>query len=179
MLVVHVHQLHLMVQTVVGILMVGEHEVENAHGVDCLQLEVPLSLYTLALDGEGGVEDAAVFEILLLGLLHLHDEELILVVLAIHVEDCPAVAVATAEVLAVEILQVVYLLLAVEKRVEETDEQFLVERGAEKLLESKIRVGIDVARCFQLFQIVGLVCHCFNFFCKYSFFSLNGKTFPH
>ena len=75
----------------------------------------------MVLYGESGVEDAPVLEELLFGLLHLDDECLALLVLAINVEDGAAVSKAVAQVLAVEVSEVVDDLLALEERVKETD----------------------------------------------------------
>jgi hypothetical protein len=50
-----------------------EDEVEDADGVDGGELEVPVAALGLLLDGEGGVEDAAVFEEVLFGLLGSDD----------------------------------------------------------------------------------------------------------
>ena len=57
-LVLHVHQLHLMVHAVIGILVVGEDNVEDAYGIDALELKVPVTALCLLSDGEGGIEHA-------------------------------------------------------------------------------------------------------------------------
>ena len=148
------HQLHLVV--VVRPLLL-EAEVQDADGVDALQLVVPHSLGGLLADGEGGVIDAAVLEELLLALLHLHQEVLPLLVLAIHVEHGTAVVFLRAQTLRVEVGDVPHHFLPVQQRVEEADEQLLVDFRTEQLLESE--VGIKVHVSFDdAFRTHGLDC---------------------
>ena len=95
-----------MEQTFGAVLILGEHEVENADGVYAVQLEVPVATRGLLADGVCGIEDAAVLEELLVDVLHLDDELLAAVVLAVHVEDCTALTDVGPEVLAVEVVDV-------------------------------------------------------------------------
>ena len=78
-------------------------------------------------------------------LLHLDDELLALLVLAIDIEDGLAVDVARAKMFAVEIRDVPDDFMTVEKRIEEADEQVFVHLRAEQLLETEVGVGIDIA----------------------------------
>ena len=65
---------------------VVEDEIEDADAVHGFQLEIPQSGLTLFADGKGRIENRAVFEIILLGLLQFHDELLTFFVAAVHVE---------------------------------------------------------------------------------------------
>ena len=127
------------------ILIVGEDKIEDAYGIDTLQLEVPFPAFGLLLNGEGGIEYAAVLEIVLLRLLHLHDEAFAGGVLTIDVEDGLAVFHPRAEVLGVAVFDVVYLLLALKKCIEEADEQFLVHLRTEELFEAEVGERVDVS----------------------------------
>ena len=121
---------------------------------------------------ESSVEYTPVFEELLLGLLHLHDERLALLVLAIYIEDSTAVAIAIAEVLAIEIGKITHHFLAFEERVEEANQQILIERSTEQLLKAEVRVGIDIFTFSHFFYLTyASFCHAFVYFdgyiCKY------------
>ena len=108
-----------------------ELEVEDAHGVDFLEVIAPIfSSHGLVLDGEGGIEHTAVFVKLLVGVLHLDDEVVAVFVLAIHVENGAAVAVLS-EMLAGQIADVRDDLLPLEEGIKETDEQIFVHLGTE------------------------------------------------
>ena len=111
-----------------------------------IQTEIPLgSRRGLLTDGKGGIEQRAVFEELLVHVLHLHDEFLALVVLAVHIEDGTSCVIALAELLGVEVRYVPDVLLAVEHGVQKTYEQLLVELRAEQPLEAKVGMWIDVS----------------------------------
>ena len=126
----------------------GKVEVQEADGVDRVQVEVPVAA-TLCLlaDGKRGIIYRAVLEELLVHVLHLHDELLATLVGAIHVEDGTASVGAVAEVLGVEVGDVAHRLLAVEQGVEETHEQLLIELGTEEPLETEIGMGVYVSFC--------------------------------
>ena len=147
MIVLDILQFNLVAQTVGGILPVGKHKVQHPHGIDIIQMVVPLlTLHRLLTDGEGRVIDATVLEILLLSLLHLNDETAAVARHAVHIEHCAAVTVAFTEILCIQILNIQNLLLPpVEQRIQETDEQILVHLGTEQLLEAEVGVGVDVA----------------------------------
>jgi hypothetical protein len=134
-----------MVEAVFAVLVVGEDEVQDADHVDILQVEVPVAAGCLFTDGVSGVENAAVFEIVLLGLLHFDDELLAIGVLAIDIEDGLAVCKACTKVLVVEILDVDDFLVTVEQGIEETDEQVFVHLCTEELLEAEVGIWVDVA----------------------------------
>ena len=69
------------------ILIFGEYEVEDAHGIDILQMVVPLAFGSLFANGGRCIVDAAVLEESLLRLLHLDNEFGMIFCLAIHVEN--------------------------------------------------------------------------------------------
>ena len=137
-----------MAETVGRILAIRELEVKDAYRVYILQTIVPAALGSLLTYWSRGIVDTAVLEESLLGLLHLNDEAAAVPGHAVDVEYRAAVSVAVAKVLAVEILDVLYLMLAVvEQGIEETDEQILVHLSAEKLLETEVGIRIDVFLC--------------------------------
>ena len=96
-----------------------EAEVEDADDVHALQLVVPVAAAGLLTDGESGVVEAAVLEELLLAALHLHQELLTVLVLAVHVEHGAAVGLARAQVLGVQVGQFLDLLTPVKQAVDE------------------------------------------------------------
>ena len=114
---------------------------------------------------ESSVEYTPVFEELLLSLLHLNDKRLTLLVLAIYIEDSTAVAIAIAEVLAIEIGKITHHFLAFEERVEEANQQILVKGSSEQLLKAEVRVGIDIFALSHFFNFpYASVCHIFVHF---------------
>ena len=145
---VYLHELNLMVPAAGVLFTLGKVEVQEADGVDRVQVEVPVAA-TLCLlaDGKRGIIYRAVLEELLVHVLHLHDELLATFVGAIHVEDGTASVGAVAEVLGVEVGDVAHRLLAVEQGVEETHEQLLIELGTEEPLETEIGMGVYVSFC--------------------------------
>ena len=126
MLVLYIHQLHLVPKTVLGVFVVGEDEIQDSNRIDTFEPEIPNTFLSLTLDRESGIEYTPVLEELLLRLLHLDDERLALLVLAINIKDGTAVAITIAEILAIEIGKVLHLLPFIEERVEEANQQFLV-----------------------------------------------------
>ena len=105
-----------------------------------------LTLRSLLTYGERRVIQAAVLEVRLLGLLHLDNEAAAVGGRAVNVEDGTAVAIAVAKMLAVQILHIGNLGLRLTKKgIEETDEQVLVHLGAEKLLEPKVCIRVNVS----------------------------------
>ncbi len=90
-------------------------EIEKCYYVDVSQFEIPVrTLGRLLLDGKGGIIERPVFEMLLIGVLHFHDELLTLLVLAIDVENSLAVGIDISYIFAIEILYVLDDLLLTE-----------------------------------------------------------------
>ena len=115
-------------------------EVDDGDDVDGRELVVPLlTALGLLAYGEGGVVDGAVLHEGLGGVLHLDDEALAALVHAVYVEYGLALDGAVGEVLAVEVLEVGYDLLALEEGVEEVYEQVFVDLLAEDALEAEVR----------------------------------------
>jgi hypothetical protein len=77
-------------------------------------------------------------------ILHLDDELLALLVLAVQVVDGFAVGFGSALLLGVQVREVLDLLAVAEYLVEKVNQQFLVELRAEQPLEAKIGERIDV-----------------------------------
>ena len=69
----------------------------------------------MILNRKGGIEYAPVFEELLLGLLHLNDKRLTLLVLAIDIEDSTAVTIAITHVLTIKISKIPYYFLVIDE----------------------------------------------------------------
>ena len=117
------------------------------------KLEVPVStLGSLLLYRECRIIQRTVLEMLLVGVLHLDDELLALLILAVHVEDGLAVGVHIPHVLAVEEFHVLDDLLLSEKRVKEVDKKVFVGRSTKNALEAKVGQQADVSS-FRLFHI--------------------------
>ena len=115
-------------------------EVQKGDGVHVAQLEVPVrTLASLLPDGERGVEQRAVLEELLVGVLHLDDELLAVLTLAIYVEYCLPVGIEVADMLVVHVHHVLHHLCAVEQAVEEAYQEVLVRCSAEYALEAEVR----------------------------------------
>ena len=96
----------------------------------------------------GGVEELrehAVLEELLLAALHLHQELLTVLVLAVHVEHGAPVGLARAQVLGVQVSQLLDLLTTVKQAVDEASQKVLVHLRPEQLLEAEVGVRVDVA----------------------------------
>ena len=143
---VHLHQLHLVVPAVRVVESVGEVEVEQSYGVHGVEVEVPVaSSLRLLTYWERGVVYGAVLEELLVHVLHLHDELLSTVVLAVHVEHCASCVHAVAELLGVEVRDLLHVLLSAEHGVEEALQQLLVELRAEQPLESEVGMRVYVS----------------------------------
>ena len=92
MLIFYVHQLHLVVEAVLLVFVTRENEIQNADGIDIIQMKIPVASPVLLDNREGGIEHATVFEEVLTGLLHFHDELLAVLALAVDIEDGTALA---------------------------------------------------------------------------------------
>ena len=154
MLVIDIYQLHLMTKAVGRIFIVRKDKVEDTNRIDALEIEVPYTFLPLVLDGESGVKDTPVLEKLLFSLLHLNNKRLTLLILTIDIKDGPAVTIAIAEVLTIEIGKISHYFLTFEKRVEKTNQQIFVERRTKELLKTEVRVRIDIPGTRHLLYIV-------------------------
>ena len=144
--VVCILQLDFMAIALSGVLVVRKFEVQDTNGKDTLQAIVPFAFGSLLANGCCGIVDASVLEVCLLCLLHLNDEPAAVLCQTVYVEYGAAVAIAFAEVLAVQILHVLNLLCTViEKGIKETDKQVLVHLGTKQFLEAEICIRIDVS----------------------------------
>ena len=129
-------------------------EVEQGYGVDMIELEIPVTpLWCLFTDRERGVEEGAVLEISLVGILHFNDELLAVFSFAIHVEDSTAIGIDIPDVLRVQIRNVLYNLSAIKQAVEEANEQILVHCRSKNSLEAEIGQQADVS-FFYLFHTI-------------------------
>ena len=128
---------------VIAVLVV-KREVQYPDDVHRLQPIVPLPLVSLFPNRKRRIIKTAVLEKLLLPALHLHQNLLTLLVLAIHVENRAAVSLARPKMLRVKVSQILDLLLPSQQTVDETLQQVLVHLGPEQLLETEIRVRIHI-----------------------------------
>ena len=63
-----------------------KYKIQNANGVDVVELKVPVSFWRLFLNGKGTVENTAIFEVILFGFLHFYDKSLAIASGTIEVE---------------------------------------------------------------------------------------------
>ena len=90
--------------------------VEQGHHIDMFKLIVPnVTLLGLLADWEGCVVERTVFKKSLIGILHLDDKLLALLVLTIDVENGLAVGTDIPDMLAIEERHVLYDLLAIKR----------------------------------------------------------------
>ncbi len=108
------------------------------------------------MDGEGGVVNAAVFEEVLLGFLDFDDEAFAADGLAVDVEDSFAVDRCATELLCVAEGEVGDLVVGGEESIEEVDQEFLVEFGAEDALEAEVGQEADVSVLERIDHGLGL-----------------------
>ena len=121
-------------------------EVQQGYRIYAREIEIPVrALLRLLTNGERGIEQGAVLEEILVCVLHLHNELLAVLALAIDVENRTACRRILAEVLRIEILHVLYHLCAIKQAIEEVDQQLLIGGCAENALETKIGQQADVA----------------------------------
>ena len=127
-------------------------EVEQRNSIDMIEFEIPVtSLGSLFTDWESGVEEGAVLEISLVGILHFHDELLAVFAFAIYVEDGLAVGIYISHVLRIQIRHILHNLSAIKQAVEEANEQILVHCRSEYSLEAEVGQQADVS-FFYLFH---------------------------
>ncbi len=125
-----------------------EIEIQQTDGINRTEMEIPVtSTLSLLTDRKGGVIDGAVFEELLIHILHLDNKLLALLVLAIDIKDGAPGISTVAQLLRVEVSHILNILFATKQRVEETYQQLLVELGAEKAFETEISMWVDVSFC--------------------------------
>ena len=114
-------------------------EVQKGNSIYMVKFEVPVcTLGSLFTDRECGIEQRAVLEILLVSVLHLNDELLALLILAIHIKDVLALSKDIPHMLTVQVLHILDDLKTVKQRVQKVDEQILVRLCSKDALETKI-----------------------------------------
>ena len=121
-------------------------EVEQGNGIYIVEFEVPiLPLWCLLTDRECGIEQGAILEICLIGILHFYDELLAVFALAVYVEDGFAVGVDVSHMLRVEIRNVLHNLFAIKQAVEKTNQQILVYCCSKNSLEAEVGQQADIS----------------------------------
>lgn len=121
-------------------------EIKDTYRIDGLEIIVPtVTTNSLVTDWEGGVKNTAVFEKLLLCLLHLNEKFLATLILTINIENSLAIYLTSAKLLAVEVGKITDNLFAIEHGVEKTDKKVFVYLGTEQLLKSKIRIEVNIS----------------------------------
>lgn len=139
-------QHHLVMQQVIVQRGLVEYEVEQAYRIDGLQFKIPVvSAFGLLAYRKGGIEYAPVLEIILFGFLHLHDELLAALVLAIHIEDGLAVERSFPQLLGGEKSQRRDTGLFGQYRIQEINQKVFVYLCAEQFFETEIGKGVDVS----------------------------------
>ena len=102
-------------------------------------MKVPVtSTLCLFANGEGRIIYGAVLEELLVYVLHLYNELLALVVLAINIKDGTASISTIAKLLRIKIRDILHVLLTMKHGVQKADEQLLVELRAKETLKTEI-----------------------------------------
>ena len=102
-------------------------------------MKVPVtSTLCLFAYGECRIIYSAVLEELLVYILHLHNELLALVVLAINIKDGTASISTIAKLLRIKIRDILHVLLAMKHSVQKADEQLLVKLRTEQALKTEI-----------------------------------------
>ena len=170
-----VEESHVVVEIIVVESLFFKIKIQKCYRVDAFQAEVPVGpLLGLFAYGEGGVEERSVLEMLLVGILHLHDELLSLLVFAVHVEDGLAFSIHIADMLVVQVFHVLDDLETFKQRVEEIDEQVLVGLCSENALEAEVGQQADVAFLCVSHVLIYKMCayamakvHCFLHTCKF------------
>jgi len=130
---------------VLVILVLVEHEIQDADGIDRLQAEEPSALLALRTDGERRVIDRAVLEPLQLCLLHLDDDLVALLVLAINIEYGAPVLLCVAQQLVGQQCEALDDLSPLQQGVDKVERQVLVGLRAEEVLEAVVGVGIYIS----------------------------------
>ena len=72
------------------VVVIVENEVQDTYRINGVQLVVPVATLGLLADGESGVIDHSVHEVVLIHVLHLHDDMVAFVGGAIRIENGPA-----------------------------------------------------------------------------------------
>ena len=139
---------------------VVEAEIKDSYRIYTLKLKVPTPLRCLLLNSKCGVVDAAVNEVFLLCLLHLNQNLIARLRLAIYVKDSLPFFCHMTQMLYIQVVQVSDNLPAVEHGIQETDKQFLVDFRTEEFLEGEasIEVYVSFSEC--------CCTHIRLFFCK-------------
>ena len=122
-----------------------KEKIQNADGVNCLQLKVPVSSHSLFPDRKCRIENAAILEKILFRLLKFHDEFLALLILAVNVKNgLPLSYVREMFVLQIGDFFDVALFLP-QQFAEKVQQQVFVRLLPEQPFEPEIREGIDVS----------------------------------
>ena len=154
MLVIYIHQLHFVAKAVLGIFVIGKDKIQYSDCIDSFKFKIPYSFLPLILNRESGIEHTSVLKKLLLSLLHLYDERLALLILAVYIKDGTAVAIAVAKVLTIKIGKISHYFLAFEQRVEKADQQILIERSTKQFLKSEVCIRIDIFGISHFFYVL-------------------------
>lgn len=109
-------------------------------------MKVPVAAaLRLFADRKSGIIYSAVFEELLIDVLHLDNKLLATVVFAVNVEHGAARIAPVAQLLRIQISDVAHDLFAMENGVQKADKKFFVKLRTKQALETKIGMRIDVS----------------------------------
>ena len=117
------------------------HDADEIHGS---QFEIPIAAWSLLPNRKSRVVDAAVFEEILLGLLHFDEELFARRAGAIQIKDRLAVEFGDTEEFAFRVSQILNLVMWRQQLIQEINQQILVRFFAEDFLEAKISKRVDV-----------------------------------
>ena len=128
---------------IVCFLVFFKHKVQYANGVHGRQPVVPVAALRLLLNGEGGVIEAAVFEVVLFGFLKLYHKAFAAGAGAVEVKNGFAIQNRSPLVFIFSVLKVLYLMALRQQGIQEADKQVFVGFFAKKFFEAKVGEGVD------------------------------------
>ena len=110
-----------------------------------VQFVVPVAAFGLFADGESAVIHHAVGEIVLVHVLHFHNDVVALVGGAVYIEYGAARIDHLIKVLRVLVADILDVVPSVEQGVQERNQVFLVQFAAKDVLETEVGIGTDIA----------------------------------
>ena len=119
-------------------------KIQNADGVNSGQLVIPIAFNRLLLNRKSGIKQAAILEIILLGLLHFDNKSLATGTAAGKIENCLAINSSSAQLLAIGIVQISDLMVIRQQAIQEINQQRFIRVFAEQFFKAEIGKRIDL-----------------------------------
>ena len=116
----------------------SENKIEDADEINWFELLIPFALWRLFLNRKGRVKHAAIFEIILLGLLHLDDEAFAAGTDAKQIEDRTAVIFVAAYLFVARKGQILNLVLLRQQLIQKINQKLFPQFAAEKPLKTPV-----------------------------------------